>query len=196
MLPFVITQVQHIRDNINRLLGRVKISDGTRDVAIDTYHSHLGTIDPVYRENLRGNYLLAHHVFGGVANGATVRMLIRPQATIAITFDASCTGTALARFREGVTYSAAGSVVTPRAMNRVSSITPTTQITHTPTITSYGTLLDVMDLQGAGMVHVSDTQENGRICWILQSGLNYLYEVQNVSGSTAAIIMRLKFSEF
>jgi len=88
-------------------------------------------------------------------------------------------------FYENTTFSAAGTAITPKNHNRLSTKTSDITMTHTPTITDAGDLLHTKYIpaaggpgqQAGGLLVPGEDQE-----WVLGNGVNYLWRLTNNSG--------------
>lgn len=134
----------------------------------------------------------------GIVNGASSDILLAVPAgvfphlnTTLITTD---TGGVDVKFYEGTTTSADGTAVSTFNRNRNSTNTPSTVITHTPTVTGVGTLIhDALipaPAKDAGLISAAVNEE-----WVLKPSTKYLLRVTNNSGGNVEVVFDVAWYE-
>lgn len=148
-------------------------------------------IDFVTGEIIAGHSFLASQEFLGVADSASVEVLIQTGATFQPIVDISVNAEGLASFQifEGATFSDAGTSVPIFNKNRESAITAEGIITHTPTLTADGTQLgnNFLGGRGAGVATASGLAKAQ--AFMFAKSTNYLIRATNNNGSAMDMVI-------
>jgi hypothetical protein len=109
-----------------------------------------------------------------------------------LTYEAKADGALTINFYEDATTSAAGTALTELNRNRPSATAATGVITHTPTVTGTGTLLDP-DFLNASFKGGGESRADHE--WILKQNAKYLLRLSNGTAGTVNSFTRLNWYE-
>ena len=149
-------------------------------------------IDTIHHEVHEGEMWHAERTALAVADGASVDLLMHVGGAIEnhTVFEVLASGQVTVSLWESPTFGALGTAMTPYNMRRSITETSRSQIYHTPTITSTGSvaLVDGRLLPGgtSPTTRVGGGIRQG-VEWILAPGTYYLLRVRNNSGAAATI---------
>jgi len=135
------------------------------------------------------------HRFDAVANDATINVLINVEigAKPFVVGDIETEGKAYVEIYEGVTTSSDGTGLTSFNRNRNEVFTDGVVVSHTPTITDSGTLIDTSMIAGGatpGHRTIGGGSEVGAD-WVFKSDTKYVIAITNKSGSAIDISVHL-----
>ena len=151
--------------------------------------SKIIVIDTAHREVHEGHAYQASHktVEGGdLADNAALRVLVRTGDRYPhMIFAGSCGGNAEANLFEGTVASNNGTAMTSNNVNRNGIMTPSVQVSHTPTVTGAGFELHNTLMPGGSGPHAGGGSGRSESEWVLAPNTNYLVEIINRSGNAA-----------
>lgn len=178
----------------------VKIS-GSDDLAqaiVDRFNLALVVMDEVHYNIHRGIMFQADYFQATLADDGAVALLVQVDDSqpAHMRLGVATGGDAEIEIYEGPTISASGTGIQAVNRNRISSNTPSTLISHTPTISVDGISLSHLLLAG-GTGFLSTPGGQGRTFeeWVLQPGENYLVRVTNRAGTAQPVSIGLDFYE-
>ncbi len=139
------------------------------------------------------------HVDTDVDDNDEVDILVQVGANkeLHTTFAFALNGLAQIAIFEGTTFSSAGTAITAYNLDRASSNTSDATITHTPTISSVGTLIYNSMIPGGstgGQRTVGDTGQ-ARFEFLLNKSTDYTYRLTNIQGDNLTGSINLDFYE-
>jgi len=168
-------------------------------MAFDKYANALTVLDENHRMIHDGFMFTGWARDETVAIGAKFYMLLQvpahtfPHLQI---FEVNADGAPLVYdLHEGTTFSSAGTAVTMFNRNRNSSNAAKTVVTHSPTVTDEGTVIDLhyVPSTGVGQTGIIDQSTWGE--FVLAPNTNYLIGIHNDSGQARDITMNIGLYE-
>ena len=179
-------------------------SDSTEDAGIDLYdagshrwtlltrrqgNSHLPEIVTITHEHQKvheGEFYSAGYLDEAVINDGTIEILLQTPADKTMHSYIKLIAGGDARFDvyEGTTFSAAGTAISPVNHNRSSANTCGCTVTHTPTITTDGTLIwSEYIAGGSGGLTPGAVQNVSTEQAVFDSNAVYLFRLTNLAGT-------------
>lgn len=187
----------------NVLLTGKLVTDRTivKEILVDA-GGYLITVSTEHSKVHQGEMFSAGYYDAAVVTTGDIELLVQiPAGTSAHTyFKVLAGGDSLFEAFEGTTFSAAGTSAGTLNNNRTSSNTPTVTVTHTPTLTTDGTLIWQEYIpggtgSGVGQVTPGAVQNIAAEQSIFAPSTNYLFRLTNNSGTTQPLQIQLAFYE-
>lgn len=173
---------------MNLMIGESSEDRTATAVSIDAKVGGIVTTDHVHHEVHEGEMFVASYTVphgSELANDASLDILIVTAAKEAHLFASiGVGGDCEVLFYEDATTSAAGTALAENNMNRRSSATAVETITHTPTVSTTGTLLLQTFLPGGSGPQAGGGASRSNTEWLLDINSKYLLRITNRSGST------------
>lgn len=169
----------------------------------DPYHPARVIIDPEHYQIHEGKVFYITRYVSSVSNGASSDILMAVPASLYPHLRAYIVTANDAPMRvflyEGATTSDDGTGMTGYNLNRNSANTASTVVTHSPTVTGTGTLLDISLIPdtGGGLFSPGGGAGSSDLPteWILKPSTKYLIRVTNDSGSATAVDFQIFWYE-
>lgn len=153
-------------------------------------------LDFAHYENHEGNTYHNDGFVPALADDALIVMGLHCGSKSAhIQFTASVGGDGLGRLYEAPTFTASGTMVTPRNKNRTVSKVATLTPYSTPTVSVSGTYLQSNFIPGGTRNQASGGSGGTRSEWILKPNTWYLAMLQNISGGAQPFGMQAEWYE-
>lgn len=175
--------------------------DGSAQRLICDSLGNLSTVETAHYRIHNGQTYVAGKLWGEstspielIADNASAEILIQAGEGMHMIADVAAGGDCEIEFCESVTFSDAGTAVTAFNKNRYSTNTSLSTITHTPTITDYGTSIFKSFLPGgAGGNAIGGTDGGFGREMILKSGLDYVIKATNRRGQASHVSIMIEW---
>ena len=157
----------------------------------------LKIIDTVQYNIQDGKGYRAAHRFTAVADNASKDVLVQVGATKTphTLILVSNEGDSHLDIYEGTTISSSGSALGVFNKNRQSSGTSETNIFHTPTVSSTGTVINNIFLPGGRKNSATGNNSLSQSEWMLKKSTNYLVRITNKSGAVIDMSTEIEYYE-
>lgn len=165
---------------------QVQIIDRNRTPAhIDDTLGHLAAIETTHTQLHQGTVYCVDHIEAGLADAATVEVLIRVPAEglFHTRFSGACGGDATLYLFEGPTVTSAGTGMTAVNRHRISTNISTLSLFHTPSTSSDGVLLGRAFVPGGTVGNSVGGSGDIPEEWVLNNDTDYLFRVTNNAGN-------------
>lgn len=160
-------------------VSKIQVIDGEGNgpAAIDKKTNALVQVEHVVHDLHEGVMFYRDYPNAAMADTDVIEMLISVPATeksIHAVVGGASTGEVTFEFFEGTSTSNDGTVITGFNRHRESGNSPEVVVTHTPTVSDAGTLLQTKYFGAAGVVAQQGDDIRGVNEWILKSNMKYL----------------------
>lgn len=148
----------------------------------------LSVVDDRTRKVRQGEVYYFSHIFSTISSGDSADILLKTGSErVTITTATAVGAESEIRIYEGVVITDDGTLLQPVVRNRNSSSTYSSEVYHTPTVSTLGTVLSESYFPaGVKNKEVGSSGEATAI-WILKPNENYLFRVTNTSGGNEVV---------
>jgi hypothetical protein len=163
----------------------------------DTFTNSIGSINSVHLKGHQGKSFYTDYINTSVANGGTVDLLLNNPASNYPHFVAyiKTSGNASIDFYKGTTASANGTALTSQNRNDNSSNVAGLVVSHTPTVTTLGTLKHQGYSIGGEHNKLTGGENGFSEEIILTPNTKYLMRVTNTAGVASIIVIHTHWYE-